>query len=287
MSRKLYVSSDISVDEAVAEVSDKDPMLALIWPWLLVHLDDWGRGSASPRRLKALMFPMNDGIGQDVVARALSAFAEVRLIVLYEVDGKEYLAVRPDKWWKYQTHIHTSKRESDGSSYPAPPEDAFAESRGDSRNRAENCASPSTLPPFHPLPTTHGKTPTSTETADGAPETPDLQGLVGDFHELCPSLPRILKLDENRRRRLRKAHKQLETDGLRAMFARVEASDLLAGREKSWKASFDWILKPENLAKILEGNYDNREGPGKRANVNRALAIAERLEREEAEHVTV
>jgi len=40
MSRKLYVSTDISIDEALAEIADDDALSALLWPWLLVHLDD-------------------------------------------------------------------------------------------------------------------------------------------------------------------------------------------------------------------------------------------------------
>jgi hypothetical protein len=37
-------------------------------------------------------------------------------------------------------------------------------------------------------------------------------------------------------------------------------SDFLNGHnDRNWKASFDWILRPENFIKILEGNYDNEE----------------------------
>lgn len=39
---------------------------------------------------------------------------------------------------------------------------------------------------------------------------------------------------------------------------RVEASDFLSGRNKKWtKCNFDWLLKPDNFAKVMEGNYDN------------------------------
>lgn len=45
------------------------------------------------------------------------------------------------------------------------------------------------------------------------------------------------------------------------VFDRVEASNFLTGRERrgdrNWKAGFDWIFKPANLTKIIEGNYDN------------------------------
>ena len=43
----------------------------------------------------------------------------------------------------------------------------------------------------------------------------------------------------------------------------VAASDFLHGRNKSdWCADFDWIFRPANYAKILEGNYDNKKKKG-------------------------
>ena len=40
---------------------------------------------------------------------------------------------------------------------------------------------------------------------------------------------------------------------------KVEASDFLSGRVKDWKASFDWVIKPINAVKYLEGSYDNKQ----------------------------
>jgi hypothetical protein len=38
----------------------------------------------------------------------------------------------------------------------------------------------------------------------------------------------------------------------------VSKSGYLNGKnDKGWKITFDWILKPVNFLKILEGNYDN------------------------------
>ena len=43
------------------------------------------------------------------------------------------------------------------------------------------------------------------------------------------------------------------------LFRRVSRSDFLAGRKTDFTATIDWVLGPKNLAKILNGNYDNRE----------------------------
>lgn len=47
---------------------------------------------------------------------------------------------------------------------------------------------------------------------------------------------------------------------------RVSRSDFLTGRapprpgHENWVPNIDWFLKPSNMTKVLEGNYDNR-GP--------------------------
>ena len=42
------------------------------------------------------------------------------------------------------------------------------------------------------------------------------------------------------------------------IFNKVIASDYLSGRNKKWVANFDWLIQNQNnMAKVLEGNYDN------------------------------
>jgi len=135
MARKVFISSAISVDEDLLAVAEQDPLAQLLWPWLLTSLDDWGRGSANAKRLKAEVWPNNDLVTVEAIDRALALYAEVGLIILYTVDGKRYLAVREASWWAHQTHIHKDKRASGGSRIPEPP--PAAESRGIPRDAAE------------------------------------------------------------------------------------------------------------------------------------------------------
>jgi hypothetical protein len=157
MSRKVYITTDMSLDEGVADVADLDGTVALLWPWFLLAFDDWGRASASPRRLKAQLFPMNRAVSEKVIEKALEAFDEVGLITLYLVGEHPYMAIAPEKWFAYQTQIHKDKRERDGSHFPAPTEtsiSSYAESRGIPRSTARNRAS--SLPPSTLLPPPSG-----------------------------------------------------------------------------------------------------------------------------------
>lgn len=45
---------------------------------------------------------------------------------------------------------------------------------------------------------------------------------------------------------------------LKTAFEKVQESSFLKGdNERGWKASFDWVMKVDNLIKVIEGNYDN------------------------------
>lgn len=136
--------------------------------------------------------------------------------------------------------------------------------------------------PFSESPSLNPESPSRGVGGDAATIEPVTE-LVGDFHTLCPSLPRVRQLTDSRKKRLAKAAAELGTEGLRDFFRRVEASDFLSGRKTDWRADLDWILKPEHVTKILEGSYDNRNGPTKtQANVSKAMALVNQAEREEA-----
>ena len=40
----------------------------------------------------------------------------------------------------------------------------------------------------------------------------------------------------------------------------AEASSFLKGQNsRNWSASFDWLIKDANMAKVLDGNYQDRQ----------------------------
>lgn len=136
LARKIYISSDISIDEELDEISETEPLISLLWPWFLTFFDDWGRAKASPREIKNSVFQANDLVSIDVIKKALSLYS-VNLIQLYEVGGKWYMCIEPKKWFKYQTHIRKEKRENDCSKIPAPLNEDDAQTRESTRDIAE------------------------------------------------------------------------------------------------------------------------------------------------------
>ncbi len=88
----------------------------------------------------------------------------------------------------------------------------------------------------------------------------DYKAVVDAFNKTCTSLPNVREINDRRRKAIRGAAQTVESfGGFAALFEKVEASDFLTGRRGNWTScGFDWILKPANLTKIIEGNYDNK-----------------------------
>ena len=89
--------------------------------------------------------------------------------------------------------------------------------------------------------------------------------IVSVFNKECGSLPKVTKITADRIRAVKTAAVKINGD-FEGLFKRVEKSDFLTGRNGKWlNCSFDWIFKPYNLTKILNGNYDNRTRISSRA----------------------
>ena len=99
---------------------------------------------------------------------------------------------------------------------------------------------------------------------------------VDSFNRMCPSLPKVRALTENRRTLIQNADKLINGD-FEALFRKAEASDYLTGKINNWRADLDWILKDDNPLKILEGKYDNRVNHGKQRKSSFEIEELEKL----------
>jgi hypothetical protein len=95
-------------------------------------------------------------------------------------------------------------------------------------------------------------------------DNPDLKAIVDGWNELAANvgLPAIQHLTGTRKTLMRaRWHWVGGMDGWNALIEKIRASDFLTGRSGKFQATFDWVLKPANLTKVMEGNYDNRTAP--------------------------
>ena len=78
------------------------------------------------------------------------------------------------------------------------------------------------------------------------------------YHSICISYPKLRTLTDKRKKQIKarwKEYKDIEI--FKEIFKKAENSSYLKGNNKDqWKASFDWLMKPDMFVRTLEGNYD-------------------------------
>ena len=89
------------------------------------------------------------------------------------------------------------------------------------------------------------------------------------FKKICVDFIQPDRLTDHRRRLLYQA--QMDGVDFKELFTKAQASDFLSGRKDgNCNIGIDWILKPENRQKIMEGNYKNRDAPKKKDRLHTA-----------------
>ena len=84
------------------------------------------------------------------------------------------------------------------------------------------------------------------------------QKIVDIFNSLCPSFPKVKFLSDSMISNISNLVERFPESDISTAFQKCEKSSFLKGKNpRKWKASFDWIIKPQNLPKILNGNYDD------------------------------
>ncbi len=91
--------------------------------------------------------------------------------------------------------------------------------------------------------------------------------LIADmYNDICISFPRVKSLSDSRKKAINARLKKYTVDDFKLLFEKAEASDFLKGtNNRDWQASFDWLIKDSNFAKVLDGNYDQKENKAKTA----------------------
>ena len=92
--------------------------------------------------------------------------------------------------------------------------------------------------------------------------------LIADmYNNTCVSFPSLVSLSDSRKKAIKARLNIYAVEDFEKLFLKAEASDFLKGKnDRNWSATFDWLIKDANMAKVLDGNYDNKDqgprGPG-------------------------
>ena len=239
---------------------------------LMSVVDDYGLFSANPKLVRAACYPLKlDTVNDAHIADWLQECAKASLVLCYEVAGKQYLEVQD---FRQQVRSKHSK-------FPDPlsvvincladakqvHESAHLDGDGDG-DVVED-----------------GNSSTDVEVAIGDAESPSgskvpdcpHQQLIELYAKHLPELPypRIWEGERQKSMRARwrwvltakqKNGQQYATDEASAVawfdrfFSYVAKSDFLSGRNGKWSGcDLGWLVKSENFAKVVQGNYENKE----------------------------
>ena len=87
----------------------------------------------------------------------------------------------------------------------------------------------------------------------------DYASIVNMYNDICISFPHIRSLSDARKKAIKARLHTYSIDDFKLLFEKAEASDFLKGKNnRDWQANFDWLIKDANMAKVLDGNYDNK-----------------------------
>lgn len=101
-------------------------------------------------------------------------------------------------------------------------------------------------------------------------------------------IPKLASVTDRRRQSIKARVREHGKTALMGVIVKAAASAFLNGRNgRAFVASFDWLIKPNNFVKVLEGNYDdninnitdgnNRSNNGREQRIAEVAAIMDRL----------
>lgn len=107
----------------------------------------------------------------------------------------------------------------------------------------------------------------------------DYQQIADMYNATCVSFPRLTRLSEKRKRAIKARLRKYSIDDIKRVFELAEESDFLKGENnRNWSATFDWMMNDANMAKILDGNYKNKDAKQSKPPVSRNLNNFDRRE---------
>jgi hypothetical protein len=87
---------------------------------------------------------------------------------------------------------------------------------------------------------------------------PRIDQVVALYNTTCHSLSPVEFMTDKREQAIEDILKVCSTDRIKKCFEMAESSSFLKGQnERGWRATFDWLCNPSNMAKVLEGNFSD------------------------------
>ena len=91
----------------------------------------------------------------------------------------------------------------------------------------------------------------------------EVQQIINTWNSLGLQNIKFIKNNTNRYKMLNARIKEYGIDTFLQAINNIRNSSFLKGQNnRNWTITFDWLIKPNNFIKVLEGNYDDKENKG-------------------------
>lgn len=265
MARARNIKPGFFVNEDLTEL-DAWTRLLFIGLWTLA--DKAGRLEDRPKKIKIGVFPV-DSVDVEEMLQGLARFG---FINRYEVNGSKYIQIV--NWDRHQNPHHTEKesvipdingvltvkkpvKTSDSpSQYGGNPADSLIpDSLIPDKEVSKDTLSPAKLPdcPHQEIIALFSK---------NLPELPQPKPELWDgarAKNLAARWKWCLTKKSSKTGKPYAEDKESALDWFDRFFGYVAQSDFLTGRDGKWQnCDLAWLVKADNFAKVLQGNYENK-----------------------------
>ena len=259
----LDVADDLQIG-----VPQATGMMILLWLWALDNAPDGSLDKVRPRSLATAAQWDGD---PDAFVEALK---NAHLLDVTE-DGSLYL----HDWHEYGGKL-TAKREAEkersrrrrAETNGQPTDDRETtdgrptDDRTDDRETTDGIEKTKSKTKSKSKNLLSSEATASEESEPAAADPVPYEAIKTCYHDHCPSYPRIRKLSANRKKAIAARWKEYRANlaTFIELFDMAEASPFLKGQNgRNWSANFDWLMNSDNMAKVLEGKYEdnNRRAP--------------------------
>jgi hypothetical protein len=263
MARARNIKPGFFVNEELAELPFETRLL-FIGLWTLADRD--GRLEDRPKRIKMALFPADEVDTNGM----LEQLHKAGFICRYVARGIKCIQVV--NFEKHQTpHVREAASElpkigeTDAEHNLGSAEHNLGNGEASPRSPDSPFLIPDSLIPESPLlipESVEKREVADASVADATPDCPHTE-ILALYHSLCPTLPRIRDWTDGRRKALRslwrdKPERQ-RIEFWHEFFGAVSRTPFLLGvNDRNWIADIDWLLKPANFQKVLEGRYESR-----------------------------
>jgi hypothetical protein len=147
---------------------------------------------------------------------------------------------------------------------PSMPQACSKHAQGNAKTETSNAQSNAPSPSPSPSPPQQIGTPDKPEVPDTFDKVPlcPHQEIIGLYHKILPELTAVRIWSDSRqaflRSRWREDPARQELKWWEDFFQKVKASDFLMGRVKEFKVDLEWLVRPTNFIKVIEGKFKNR-----------------------------